>query len=212
MGIEERKQREKQKRREDIIKSARKVFAKYGLRKASIKEIARKAELSPQTIYTYFSTKQELYVGVLLTGFGILRDNLKKIADSEGDPVFLLNKVKEAYYNFFRTHQDYFNIMMFLGFDTIHNEVSRELCKRISDTMIQCLESVASIIERGKKEKVFTDVNSWRLSCILWSIFAGVAHFNETKRSINFGKDNTEKLLTFGYDFVIENIKYKKKR
>jgi len=191
MGIEERKQREKQRRREEIIKSARKVFAKHGLRKASIKEIARTAELSPQTIYTYFSTKQELYVGVLLTGFGILRDNLKEIADSGGDPVYF---------------------MMFLGFDTIHNEVSRELCERISDTMIECLESVAKIIERGKKEKVFMEVNSWRLACILWSIFAGVAHFNETKRSINFGRDNTERLLTFGYDFVIENIRFKKRR
>jgi len=61
MGIEERKKREREERRNQIIKTARKEFIHSGLRHASIKEIARKAELSPRTTYTYFNNKQELY-------------------------------------------------------------------------------------------------------------------------------------------------------
>ena len=83
MGIQERREREKEERRNQIIKTARKEFIESGIRNSSIKDIARKAELSPRTIYTYFNNKQELYVAVLLSGLKILCKQIEKIASEE---------------------------------------------------------------------------------------------------------------------------------
>lgn len=45
---------------EQIIKAARELFTKYGFKKVSMDEIANKAGVTKKTVYTYFSSKEEL--------------------------------------------------------------------------------------------------------------------------------------------------------
>jgi AcrR family transcriptional regulator len=61
MGIYERKQREKEQRKTEIINAARKVFSNKGFNTATMEEIASEAELSPGTLYLYFKNKEELH-------------------------------------------------------------------------------------------------------------------------------------------------------
>ena len=44
-----------------IIEAARKLFSKYGFRKVTMDEIAREANVTKKTVYTYFSSKEELF-------------------------------------------------------------------------------------------------------------------------------------------------------
>jgi AcrR family transcriptional regulator len=53
MGIKERKAREKQNVREEILDAARTLFVKEGYEQVSIRKIAEKIEYSPGTIYLY---------------------------------------------------------------------------------------------------------------------------------------------------------------
>jgi TetR/AcrR family transcriptional regulator len=53
-------------RRQEIIAAARRVFARHGFHKASIKQIAREADLkSAALIYWYFANKEELLDAVI---------------------------------------------------------------------------------------------------------------------------------------------------
>lgn len=61
MGIAERRQREKELRREAIIKAATEIFKKKGLTASTMEEIASRAELSKATLYLYFTNKEELF-------------------------------------------------------------------------------------------------------------------------------------------------------
>ena len=58
MGIQERKEREKLQRREDIIDAAEKVFFKKDLDSATMDDVANEAELSKGTLYIYFKSKK----------------------------------------------------------------------------------------------------------------------------------------------------------
>ncbi|MEO8168159.1 MAG: helix-turn-helix domain-containing protein, partial [bacterium] len=60
MGIIERKEREKEHRREDIIAAAQKIFFEKGLPSATMDEIAEAAELSKGTLYLYYKSKEDL--------------------------------------------------------------------------------------------------------------------------------------------------------
>lgn len=60
MGILERKNREKGRRRQTILSSARESFLEKGLEAASLADIAEKAELSKASIYLYFRDKTSL--------------------------------------------------------------------------------------------------------------------------------------------------------
>ena len=57
MGINERKQREKEVMRGSILDTAMKLFLEEGFQNVSIRRIAEKIEYSPATIYLYFRNK-----------------------------------------------------------------------------------------------------------------------------------------------------------
>lgn len=46
---------------DDVIDVARELFSKYGFRKVSMEEIAKKANVTKKTIYHYFKDKRELF-------------------------------------------------------------------------------------------------------------------------------------------------------
>ena len=55
----------KQEKTEAILSTAKKMFARYGLRKTSIEELARVARVAKATIYSYFGNKDQVYLEVL---------------------------------------------------------------------------------------------------------------------------------------------------
>lgn len=52
-------------KREEILDAALTVVAEYGYRKASVREIAEAAGLSPAGLLHYFGSKEELFVAIL---------------------------------------------------------------------------------------------------------------------------------------------------
>jgi AcrR family transcriptional regulator len=55
----------KKEKAESILNTAKKMFARYGLRKTSMDEMAGMARVAKATIYTYFGNKDQVYLEVL---------------------------------------------------------------------------------------------------------------------------------------------------
>ncbi len=83
MGIHERKQREKQRRRRDIIDAARKIFSVKGFNSATMEEIATEAELSPGTLYLYFKNKEELHTSLSIDILKYLSTQIHKVVNQD---------------------------------------------------------------------------------------------------------------------------------
>ena len=81
-GIEHRKDK-KRGNTENIRRAARELFESYGLRRVTINEIARKAGVSPVTIYNYFGTKDKLMRDVVETTLTSIMDKLRKIVQAD---------------------------------------------------------------------------------------------------------------------------------
>ena len=84
MGIEERKEREKEQRRKQIIDAAEEVFAAKGFSGATMENIAEKAELSPATLYLYFKNKDELYASLNRKMLGVLIEKMEDVYHRNG--------------------------------------------------------------------------------------------------------------------------------
>ncbi|MBI3459645.1 TetR/AcrR family transcriptional regulator [Candidatus Acetothermia bacterium] len=66
MSVSERRLKEKQERVDRILNGALKVFARRGLKDATVDEIAEAAELGKGTLYYYFASKEDLLEALVM--------------------------------------------------------------------------------------------------------------------------------------------------
>jgi len=66
LGLQERREKEKDNRKKLILKSARALFFKKGFNNVTVDEIAKASELGKGSIYLYFNSKEEIYAQILL--------------------------------------------------------------------------------------------------------------------------------------------------
>ena len=91
MGIHERKEREKERRREEILDAAQRVFVEKGLTTATVDDIAMAAELSKGTLYLYFESKEDIYVALMMRGLRLLYSVFNEIISGESSVVKILH-------------------------------------------------------------------------------------------------------------------------
>lgn len=72
--------------RENILLGARKVFERFGFNKASMADIAMAARQGRRTIYTYFTSKEEVFKAVIDTEVEVLAQKLEKLVQSDIAP------------------------------------------------------------------------------------------------------------------------------
>ncbi len=73
----------KQEKTESILNTAKKMFARYGLRKTSIEEMARISRVAKATIYSYFGNKDQVYLEVLRREKDEIVDKISASVDQE---------------------------------------------------------------------------------------------------------------------------------
>lgn len=80
-----RKERERLFRRDEIMNSAVKLFAKKGFNSTTLEEIAEAAEFGKGTLYNYFSSKEEIYFTIFnreIEAFLSIIDDADKLTTS----------------------------------------------------------------------------------------------------------------------------------
>ena len=100
MGTKERRAREKEQLRRQILLAARELFVNEGYENVSMRKIANKIEYSPTTIYLYFKDKAELLDSVCQETLLKLLNTLEQLKRDESDPVEALRKSGRTYVEF----------------------------------------------------------------------------------------------------------------
>ena len=78
---------DKRKIKEGIIEVARKIFAFYGYKKATLDEIATASGMGKSSIYYYFSCKEDVFRAVIETEAGIMKSKLNEAIGNVKDPI-----------------------------------------------------------------------------------------------------------------------------
>src|SRR5210317_1059021 len=93
MGIQER-------RRQQIIVAAKRVFSEKGYSKSTMEDIAKEAELSPGTLYLYFKNKDELFASLSLRILHYMNIRLQHVTkEKDKTPDQKIDALKEALYD-----------------------------------------------------------------------------------------------------------------
>ncbi|XZF16396.1 TetR/AcrR family transcriptional regulator [Chitinophagaceae bacterium MMS25-I14] len=113
MGITERKEREKQEMRDNIIAAAVTMFTEDGYEKTSIRRIADKIEYSPGTIYLYYKDKDELLYDVQRLAFDKLFAEFEQKVKAE-NPLDRLKEICDTYVGFGISQPDLYDLMFII--------------------------------------------------------------------------------------------------
>lgn len=69
-----------------LLDVARQIFAKQGLEDTTMNDIAQASGKGRRTLYTYFKSKEEIYMAVVQEELERLSERLKEVADRVMDP------------------------------------------------------------------------------------------------------------------------------
>lgn len=108
MGVQERKAREKQELRQEILDAARQLFVEQGYEAVSMRKIADRIEYSPTTIYLYFRDKADLFDCLCSDTFSGLIAQLEGIR--KDDPITGLRAGLRAYIDFGLQHPAHYRV------------------------------------------------------------------------------------------------------
>ncbi len=208
MGIQERKERERERRRQQIIVAAKRVFSEKGFTKSTMEDIATEAELSPGTLYLYFKNKEELYASLslrILQYLYIRVDHVSKETDITSDQK--VEKLIDAMIDVYDFDPLIIINMFHLQSSETLKNLSPQLLSQIEELSRKSIGAISSIFKSGIEKGDYIDHHPVAITGIFWALFSGVVLWESSKTIINEEKDYLKNTLNLAFNIFHRGIK-----
>lgn len=214
MGMSERKQKEKEIRRKDIIDAAERVFFTKGYLTSTMDDVAKEAEFSKRTVYVYFNSKEQIYFEIMVRGYKLLNARLEQelIHYSDSDSAYRLKVIGQTLFAFSNDYSKYFEAIVEyengeLDFTNGITNHAKEECYAQGEKLFGY---VANAIQTGVEEGIFrNNLDIVGTSLILWSCTIGIFSVARKKSKYikHYHQRNPEELITESYEYLIRSLK-----
>ena len=214
IGITERKERERLARKIEIINAAERVFFEKGFENSTMDDIAKEAEFTKKTIYSYFKSKEELYFEIMLSGFNVLNELFDKIIneDIESSEFQKISKFGKVFIEFSKNYPGYFRAIAdyenkYFDFKVEDDNSLIKKCYTAGQYSIEVLNSC--IINGMKNGELIDDADSDTICLLLWSTMMGyIGLLNKKEKYINaYYNKNIENSMEDGISILLKSIK-----
>lgn len=188
MGHIERKQRDREKVRDNIMKAAIKIANVEGWQSVTIRKIADSIEYTPPIVYEHFENKEDLFKELVLFGFSILHGLADKSQNENMSPNEKLVNISLAYWDFAFAYKELFQLM----FSLERLNPNEEAMQR----GIKLYHIFKEISGKNEKEAVALILN-WM--CLVQGTISVFMHFEGTENLSYLETEDTRELFV---DFI----------
>jgi AcrR family transcriptional regulator len=192
MGAKERREREREQRKAQILDTARALLLEKGLNATSINQIAKRAELSVGAIYFYYKSKEDLYAALQVEGLELLNQTIRQSVQETSSPEENIRNIAMAYLKFSEKHKNYFDIINYF-LASPEPIFSPELKIQVDERGKNNLTILTDTIREGIQNSLFKAVDPRRQAIILWSTLHGMIQFKKLEKTI-LAKENHQSL------------------
>lgn len=207
MGIQERKEREKERRRQQIMVAAKRMFSEKGYNRTTMEDIANEAELSPGTLYLYFKNKEELFASLSLRILQYTIIRLEEVSkDTNTSSLAKLEALKSAMFDVYEFDPTSLVNMFHLQSSETLKNLSPVVLTEYNDLSKKAMGVFTKIFEDGISEGVFIDAPPHALTDTFWSLFSGVVLWEASKKILDAKKDYLRDTLDFALDLFKRGI------
>ncbi|HKL01223.1 MAG TPA: TetR/AcrR family transcriptional regulator [Desulfotignum sp.] len=182
MGATERRQKEKQIRRRQILDAARQLLFSHGIDHISISRISRTAELGVGTIYFHYKNKEDIFVALQEEGLAILYDQVKAVADKPLAPDEKLYQIAMEFYDFAQTKPRYYDIInYFLSSSRFFFTADRK--QQIDMAGFRILRRIRKIVAQGTDRHLFFEKEPDKFAVMFWGTLNGLLQFKKLEHT-----------------------------
>ncbi len=212
VGLEERRKRERENRKNAIIRAARRLFFEKGFKSVTVESIAKRAELSKGAIYLHYKSKEEIYAHILLGDIGKFHERFADLIEESSSASEALMRFAEIYIDFFLHDSEVFRSLMNFMIHAAEMNLPADLYKESIKTTNKTINIIDSILEYGIKSGEFNpDIHFHAKRNAIWGMLNGIISLyiftsNEEKRA-----ELIRNTIKEGMDTFIRGLKVNQK-
>lgn len=199
MGIKERREREKQATRENILTAAHEIARQEGWPALTIRKVADAIEYSAPMIYEHFANKEEILLELMRDGYRQLMDTMQQARLSSEDHQERLFKIVDAYWAFAHSNPELYQIMNGLGGVPLDSQETARAGRAAGAIPLEALEDWAQA-----SSIVLQD--PFGALEIAWSLMHGMASLTLIER-IEGGEPRARRLLHQGLQALLVGMR-----
>lgn len=156
-------------KKEIIIEKARDLFTTYGYKKVSMDEIAREANVTKKTIYSYFKDKDSMFLYFINEELEKIKTELEK---NKNDDLPFIEIVAS----------DIYHILLLRKNSLLISNISKEVNSKNATGCEKFLKSYDNIIMDYIEKKIKTEINAKRIkkcdahliSFVIYKVFLSI--------------------------------------
>lgn len=164
MGVQERRQREREARRKAVLDAARDLVRERGYNGTTTKQIAAACELSEATLFWYFKSKDEIFTSLLFEAIDFMQQRIDALGSGSStadgmavptgsavaEPTRLLAGIWGVFTELRAGYPEYFQVFTSLASPeataAVSAEVKAELVRRSGENFRRVADLIASAI------------------------------------------------------------------
>jgi AcrR family transcriptional regulator len=144
MGTKERREREKNALREQILAGVRHIAQTKGWAALTMREIAKQIEYSPAAVYEYFDSKEDIILELFRRGFEELAADFQAASEASDNAEDRIIRIVEAYWRFAHRNYDLYQVMHGIGGVELNTEGEWQSMQPVIVTAQSAIEAWAA--------------------------------------------------------------------
>lgn len=199
MGVQERRQRERAQRNNQIVDAAEVVIFDKGINGATMEDIAKEAELGKGTLYGYYKSKADILLAINERAAHKLAEMFAEASAQHQYGAHKVQAIGIAYIQFARTFPNYYQFISLFEAGNIEIEAAESMK---NNHRVNC--ELVDAIKCGMADgTIKNDMNPEAVSKCLWGMSTGVIQLIHTKGDIIAEQKNVEAEEIFEHFFRI---------
>ncbi len=185
MGIAERKAREKNQRRNDILTAAKRLILKHGVEGMSMNQLAESTELNKATLYLYFRDKDDLIDAVVHEGLILLETKFRQADRHVRSGLEKVLHLARSTFAFYRQQPVYFYTLNHQERRRVSERLETPFAAKGNEVASRVFGSMAEALRQGIADGTIRgsiDINVFLV--LLYAYVYGVMHTIHSKEDI----------------------------
>ncbi len=201
MGVQERRQREREARRASVLDATRALVLERGFNGTTTKQIAARCELSEATLFFYFQNKDEIFLSLLFEGIDYTGRFLDELVAAELEPQQKLERLWRFYSEINDEHPEYVHLFGYLARPQataqVTDEMRDEIARQTGDNFRRLAAVFAETVGQHRARLV---------ADLMWGSFIGLMTLRDTRGNLGAPVHPSSDEFAAAFDILMAGI------